>query len=238
MVTAAFAVLELEEHKVPGWSRKELLKKYKTLKTIPVDAILQDATSAKQMARKRFEAEQREASTVKSQGKEVQETLSKLLAESLAAEAEEKRIAEEYAAAAKEKNVAEAKRLKAELKEKEEEDKERDKRIAEAKKEEKRAAKEEAKSEKKAQDAEKRNAERAEKSWLNFNETLIGNLNRTFNENSGLYAELSKWRTDSRTTEAQRAAMQLALRDLSARAANFNPYTGPTKAVAKGGKRK
>ena len=93
----------------------------------------------------------------------------------------------------------------------------------------KKEKKEEAKSEKEEAAAARRNEERAAQRWLDHNFTLIGKLERTFSEGEGLYAELTKWRLDNRTTEEQRAAMQLALRDLSARAANFNPFTGPTK---------
>jgi hypothetical protein len=229
VITAAFAVLELEEHKVEGWNRKDLLRKYKALRTIPVDAILQDAISAKQTAHRRFEAEQKKTEQATSKGEEIKATINQLLAESLAAAKEEERLADDYAAAAKEKNVAEAKRLKEELKIREEEDKARGVLIAETKKEEKKFAEEEAKSEREAEAAEQRNAERARKRWLDHNATLIGKLNRTFNDDDSLYAEVTRWRLDKRTTEKQRSAVQLALRDLSARAANYNPFAGPAQ---------
>ena len=234
VMLAAFAVLEMEEHGVEAWTRKSLLKRGipgigKPLKTIPAAGILQNVTSAKQMARKRFEAAQKDATGAKAKGVETKATLDALLAERITAAEEEEHIAAEYAEAAREKNVAEAKRLKEELKEKEAEDKARDARIKEAEKAEKKEKKEEAKSEKEEAAAARRNEERAAQRWLDHNFTLIGKLERTFSEGEGLYAELTKWRLDNRTTEEQRAAMQLALRDLSARAANFNPFTGPTK---------
>jgi chemotaxis protein histidine kinase CheA len=239
VILAAFAVLEMEEHGVEEWTRKSLLKRGipgigKPLKTIPAAGILQHVTSAKQMARKRREAAQNDATDAKAKGVETKATLDALLAERITAAEEEERIAAEYAEAAREKNVAEARRLKEELKEKEAEDKARDTRIKEAEKAEKKAKKEEAKSERKAEETEKRNAEKAAQRWLDHNFTLIGKLERTFSEGEGLYAELIKWRLDKRTTEPQRVAMQLALRDLSARAANFNPYTGPAKKEKRG----
>src|ERR1022692_2695473 len=57
LVALAFTLLELEEHKIEGWNRKALLTKYRSLRTIPVESIRQDAASAKKIARQRYEAE-------------------------------------------------------------------------------------------------------------------------------------------------------------------------------------
>ena len=227
VVNAAFAVLELEEHKVEGWSRKALLTKYKALRTIPVDSILQDAASAKKIARQRYEAEVKKGAAATEHGVEATATLNQLLAESIAAEEEDKRLDDEYAEAKREGNVAEAKRLTGERKTREAEDKERAKQIKDAKKAEKKAVKAAAKKAETAIEKAKKAEVTAAKNWLDHNETLIGKITRTFNEDDGLYAELNKWKTNPRTTSAQRSAIQLALRDLSGRAANFNPFTGP-----------
>lgn len=231
-IQAAFAVLEMEEHGEEAWTRKSLLKRGvpgigKPLQTIPAAGILKNVTSARVNARKRFEAERSSASDVKDSGKEIQKQLDKALAERQNIIDEEERLAEEYAAAAKEKNTAEAKRLQEEVQAKQVEEKERDERIKELNKTKKKVEKEEKKSEKSAVEKAERAEEKAQQNWLDHNDTLLSKIDRLFSEEDSLYAELLKWKTNKRTTEKQRSAMQLALRNLSGRAANFNPFIAP-----------
>jgi len=181
------------------------------------------------MARKRFEAEQKNATEVATKGIEITATLNHLLAESLAAEQEEIRLVEEHAVATKEKNKGEAARLRLELKAKHAEEKERDKRITEAKKAEEKAAKEETKKEETAKQKEERLEKKAAKNWLAYNETLVSKLNRTLSEGDSLYAELKAWKNNKRTTEEQRTTIAKALYSLGARVEDFNPQLSSAK---------
>jgi hypothetical protein len=225
VVNAAFDVLELQEEKIKGWSRAELITRYESLR-IPVEAVLIDAKTAKKNTRKRRASEKKKSEEAEAKGTDTKAQLSKLTEEDEVFEEKQERLDEEYAKAERDGHVAKAKRIREERKQIAKDKKEHDKLVDEARRADKKADKTAAKKAEAAKKKEEKAAAKAAQNWLNLNQNFIGRLDRIFSDADGLYAELKIWKQDKRTTEEQRQAMQLALQRLSNRAANFNPFTG------------
>jgi hypothetical protein len=97
-------------------------------------------------------------------------------------------------------------------------------RIVLAKKEEQAAEKEVAGTEAELEKKAAKQAAKEYEGFITYSQTLRDNLDRFLSTESDMYDRLKKWINDPRVTDELRGLLQLSLRDLSARAANFNPF--------------
>lgn len=198
-----------------------------------------DAERAKrdhEEAKANREKAEADAKRVREEGEAIRTRLAFLQAEDKAAkEAEERRRTKTIAVqreqirerVQKEQRALDAKKVK---------EQELTTKIVLARKEEEAAEKEVAGTEAELERKAAKQATREYEGFITYSQTLRDNLDRFLSTESDMYDRLKKWINDPRVTDELRGLLQLSLRDLSARAANFNPF--PVKPATSKDKKK
>lgn len=183
------------------------------------------------MARARVRATQ-----VVEDGAAVQRRLAALQEDQKKAEAAAEKLREQRRAAERDNITKKAEEIKQKLEDKAKAEAERAARIVETKKELRDIEKQRVKSEKENSALAQREADRALAQWNARSKELRDRVDNILSVNDQLYENLLQWTRDKRVTEPQRGLLALALRNLSERAANFNP--NPARPIARKGERK